>query len=282
MSALRLALLFLTAGCGASGLLARTPPAPANIVPVVIKLDDVRTNDSGYLSARWRRVGDLALERKIKISLGVIATSLESAKPDYVAWLRKMQDSGLVELWFHGYDHGVRPVGDKQAAEFTARGYEEQKAIFDKSQALALARIGVPFRAYGPPGGGDLSPSREDMDATARVLAEDPAMKVWLYPKPHDELSRALTAAGKVLVLDRVWQVNIEQPLFVPNFEKFVDGYNKHAAKRRYFVLQGHANKWDDARWAEFVKIIDYLQQNKIPAVLPSELAATLSAQPQD
>lgn len=258
---------------------AQTPAVP--VVPVVLKLDDVRTNDSGYLSARWRRVGDFARERRIKVSLGVIANSLDGAKPDYVKWLHEMQDSGLVEFWFHGYDHGVRPVGDKKAAEFTARPYEEQKAIFAKSQALALAKIGAPFRAYGAPGGGNLHPSAEDTDATARVLSEDPAMRVWLYPKPHDELSRALSASGKIVVLDRVWQVNIEQPLFVPDSAKFIDGYNKHAAGRRYLVVQGHPNKWDDARWAEFVKIIDYLQAHQIPTVFPSELAATLSAQPQ-
>jgi len=258
---------------------AETPPP---VVPVVLKLDDVRTNNSGYLSARWRRLGDFARERKIKIALGVIANSLETPKPDYVNWLHGLQSSGLVEFWFHGYDHGVRPVDGKQAAEFTARSYEEQKAIFEKSQALAVATIGVPFRTYGPPGGGNLSPSADDLEATARVLVEDPAMKVWLYPKPHDKLSRELASAGKVVVLDRVWAVNIEQPLFVPNAEKFIAGYKQHAAKRRYFVIQGHPNKWDDARWAEFVKIVDYLQANGIPTVLPSELAATLSAQPQN
>lgn len=277
MFLLRSVLHLLALGCCACALAAQPAPTAAP-VPVVLKLDDVRTNDSGHLSARWRRVGDLALERKIKISLGVIADSLENPKPEYLAWLRKMQDSGLVEFWFHGYDHAVRPVGEKEAAEFTARSFDEQKARFAKSQALAIARIGAPFRAYGPPGGGNLHPSVEDMQATARVLSEDPAMKVWLYPKPHDELSRALSSAGKVLVLDRVWQVNIEQPLFVPNSAKFIEGYEKHAAKRRYLVLQGHPNKWDDARWAEFVKIIDYLEQNKIPTALPSELAASLSA----
>lgn len=274
-----LSLLFAAALCGGPiALRAQTTPTPTPIVPVVLKLDDVRTNDSGYLSARWRRVGDLALERKLKVSLGVIADSLENPKPDYVNWLKNLQTSGLVEFWFHGYDHGVRPVGDKQAPEFSARSYEEQKALFDKSQALALAVLGAPFRTYGPPGGGNLHPTAEDMRATARVLADDPAMKVWLYPKPHDELSRSLPASGKVVVLDRVWAVNIEQPLFLPNAAKFIEGYEKHAAGRRYFVLQGHPNKWDDARWAEFVKIIDYLQANKIPTVLPAELAASLAA----
>lgn len=264
--------------CMAPAARAQTPP-PAHIVPVVFKLDDVRTNDRGYLSDRWRRLGALARERNIKLSLGVIADSLEGDKPAYFDWLREMHDSGLIELWFHGYDHGVRTVGDQEAPEFTARSYEEQKERFAKSQELAKRKLGFAFQAYGPPGGGKLAASEADRDATARVLAEDPDMKVWIYPSPMDALGKSLNDEGKITVLDRVWQVNIEQPLFLPNSEKFIAGYNKHAANRRYFVIQGHPAKWDDARWAEFLKIVDYVVQNKIPTLTPSELAASLRAE---
>lgn len=267
----------LTLACALPFARAQTP-APEHLVPVVFKLDDVRTNDSGHLSERWRRLLPLVREKKIKLSLGVIANSLESAKPAYISWLRDMHDTGLVEFWFHGYDHGVRAVGDKDAAEFTALTYEEQKDRFIKSQILAQDKLGFTFQTYGPPGGGKLSPSDADLDATARVLTADPSMKVWLYPSPMDARGQALTDAGKITVLDRVWAVNIEHPLFVPNPEKFIAGYNKYAAKRRYFILQGHANKWDDARWAEFLKIIDYVIQNKIPTLTPTELAAALKS----
>ncbi len=274
---LRLLLAALFAAGSFTSLHAQSDaPPPAHIVPIVIKLDDVRTNASGWLSERWRRVGKLAVERKIKVSLGVIADSLEGDKPAYFDWLHEMQASGQVEFWFHGYDHAEHVIGDKKAAEFTGRSYEEQKERFVRSQELALARLGVPFKTYGPPGGGNLYPSDEDLDVTARVLSEDPVMSVWLYPQPMDARGKDLTAAGKITVLERVWKVNIEQPLFVPNFEKFVSGYNQYAAKRRYFVIQGHPNKWDDARWAEFVKIVDYITEHKIPTVTPGELAPTL------
>jgi peptidoglycan/xylan/chitin deacetylase (PgdA/CDA1 family) len=272
-------LLFVltTLACVASSLRAEPAPPPANIVPIVFKLDDVRTNDSGYLSERWRRLLPLVQERKIKLSLGVIADSLENAKPAYISWLKEMHATGLVEFWFHGYDHGVRQVGDQEAAEFTALTYEEQKARFDKSQKLAQEKLGFTFQTYGPPGGGKMKISDADLDATARVLTDDPSMKVWLYPSPIDARGEKLNATGKVTVLDRVWAVNLEQPLFVPNPEKFIAGYNKYAAGRRYFILQGHANKWDEPRWAEFLKIVDYVTQNKIPTMLPTELAASLS-----
>lgn len=271
---------FVFTFAAAPALRAQVPaPAPTHIVPVVFKLDDVRTNQSGHLSDRWRRLGVLARERNIKLSFGVIADSIEGNKPAYFAWLREMHASGLVELWFHGYDHGVRAVGDKEAPEFTARTYEEQKERFEKSQELARQKIGFTFQTFGPPGGGNLPATDADRDATVRVLSEDPAMKVWLYPAPMDARGQALHDTGKVTVLDRVWQVNIEQPLFLPNAEKFIAGYNKFAAGRRYFVIQGHPAKWDDARWAEFLKIVDYVTQNKIPTLTPSELAASLKNQ---
>jgi len=272
-----LALLILSLGCTAPWLRAETPPPLAHIVPIVIKLDDVRTNDSGHLSERWQRLLDLVRERKIKLSLGVIANSLEGDKPAYFTWIKAMHDTGLVEFWFHGYDHGVRTVDGVEAAEFTALSYEEQKEHFAKSQKLAKEKLGFTFQTYGPPGGGKMPISDADLDATVRVLTEDPSMKVWLYPKPMDARAEKLNAAGKITVLDRVWAVNIEWPLFVPNSGKFITDYNKYAASRKYFVLQGHAAKWDDARWPEFLKIIDYVTQNKIPTVLPTELAASLS-----
>lgn len=264
--------------CATSAPRAQTPAAPSHIVPVVFKLDDVRTNDSGYLSERWRRLLPLVRERKIKLSLGVIANSLEGDKPAYFEWLGQMQATGLVEFWFHGYDHGVHAAGDSDAPEFAARTYEEQKERFEKSQKLAKEKLGFAFRTYGPPGGGKLQPSADDEATTRRVMEEDPDMRVWLYPKPMDEAGRILNGGGKIAVLDRVWAVNIEQPLFVPNPEKFIAGYNKYAPVRRYFILQGHANKWDDARWAAFLKIVDYVTENKIPTFTASELAATLQS----
>ncbi len=248
---------------------------PAHIIPVVLKLDDVRTNDSGWLSERWRRVGTLAREKKVKVSLGVIADSLENAKTDYISWLIGMHDSGYAELWFHGYDHAVwKDAAGEDRCEFFGRPYQDQLDRFVRSQNLIQKKLNLTFSTFGPGGGG--KGAGQDA-ATAQAMSDAPGMKVWLYPSPIDDAGRQLAAKGKITILDRVWAVNIEQPLFVPNFEKFVAGYNKHAAGRRYFVVQGHPGKWDDARWAEFVKIIDYLVRHNIPTVTPSELAATLN-----
>jgi peptidoglycan/xylan/chitin deacetylase (PgdA/CDA1 family) len=251
------------------------PKLPDPLVPVVLKLDDLSTG-GGNVPAPWRKLVDLAKERNLKITIGLIAKSLEGDKPNYFKWLKEVQDTGLVELWYHGYDHGVRTVDGKQYAEFSLRTYEEQKERFTMSQDLARKVLGAPFTVYGPPGGGNTPPSDADLEATARVMQEDPDMKYWLYPKALDALGSKVEEAGKVRVLDRVYQVNIEQPLFVPASDKFIAGYSKFAKGRKYYIVQGHPAQWDAKRWEEFIKIIDFLQENKIPVVTATEVAKQL------
>ena len=250
------------------------PPLPNPLIPVVLKVDDLIAGDP--VPPRWKRIIDFALERKIKLSIGVIANSLATDKPSYAAYLLELKKTGLIEFWFHGYAHSVRMIKGKMYPEFASRTYEEQKALFDSSQKLAVEKLGAAFVTYGPPGGGNTPSSVADLEATAHVMTTDPAMKIWLYPTAIDDIGRKLEAAGKVTVLDRVWQVNIEQPIFAPNPAKLISGYTKYAPGRRYFILQGHPNQWSDTGWADFVKLVDYLQQNHIPIVTPTELVASL------
>ena len=105
--------------------------------------------------------------------------------------------------------------------EFNHRDYEDQKHRFEQGQALAQEKLGFAFETFGPPGGVG-TPS---FDATtARVMADDPHMKVWLYPTPIDAVGKELEKGGKVTILDRVWEVNFETQVGLPNFEKVRGG----------------------------------------------------------
>jgi hypothetical protein len=238
----------------AVGSTAVIPPLPQPLVPVVLKVDDLMSTREGGVPERWQRIADLAIERKIKLSIGIIANSLEGDKPAYFDWIKKLQATGLFEFWFHGYDHKAWKEGDRNVSEFQGASYEQQKDHFARSQSLAREKLGFTFKTFGSPFNvSDLS--------TSRVLAEDNDIKVWLYG------DRA-NPAGKA-ILDRVGAVSIEQPLFVPNADKFIEGYAKNATGRTAYTIQGHPAQWDDDRWAEFVKIIDFLVQNNIPVVTP-------------
>jgi peptidoglycan/xylan/chitin deacetylase (PgdA/CDA1 family) len=248
--------------------------APREMPPmIVLKLDDLRVGQGGKMPNAWQRVLDILKAKQVKGSIGIICDSLEKGSPQYIEWIKQAQQTGLVEFWFHGLDHAVRNENGTDAAEFVGRPYEEQKRRFEESLKLAQEKLGFPLHTFGPPGGGKVGSFDE---ATFKVMADVPDMKVWLYPQPMDDAGRQLEAAGKVTILDRAWPVNIEQPLFVPSAEKLIQGYAKFP-QREYFVLQGHPAHWKEEGFAEFEKIIDFLQQQNAVFVTPSECAVKVS-----
>jgi peptidoglycan/xylan/chitin deacetylase (PgdA/CDA1 family) len=247
------------------------PPRAAPPV-IILKLDDLRQVE-GKVPGPWLKVADFLRQRKIKASIGVITQTLAEATPAYVQWIKERHATGEIEFWFHAWDHATwTNDAGKKLSEFSGRSFEEQRERFERSQALAREKLGFEFATFGPPGGG--SAAHQDA-ATARVMAEDPAMKVWLYPSPIDEVGSGLAAAGKVTVLDRVWAVNIEGVVGAPDFAKFVAGYAKNQ-DRAYFVLQGHPTHWSGTRFDEFVKIIDFLTEQDAVFMTPTDYAESL------
>ncbi|MDR1283173.1 MAG: DUF2334 domain-containing protein [Opitutaceae bacterium] len=260
--------LLLFAGLGR--LAAATPPtspalptpepAPAGAPLIVLKLDDMRARD-GKVPAAWQRVVDFAVDRKIKISIGIICNSLAADNPDYIAGLKKIAATGLVEYWHHGYTHGGRKDADGgRITEFSRSSYENQRDSLLRGMRLAQEKIGITFVAFG-------APFNATDATTARVLSEIPEIRVWLYGNARD--------TGGKFVARRVGPVNIENPVHKPNLAALVKGFG--AAMRqepgpRYFVLQGHAGGWDDDKFAEFVRIVDYLTGQGCRFVFPSDL----------
>jgi peptidoglycan/xylan/chitin deacetylase (PgdA/CDA1 family) len=242
---------------------------------VILKLDDVNVSTQGApVSPRWLRVADYIEKNKLKAGFGIICTSLEKDNQAYLRWIKDLHQRGAIEFWFHGYDHAVHAVNGTQFNEFNSRSYEDQKQRFDRSQRLATEHPGFVFHAFGP--GGGVGSGLFDAN-TVRVMADEPEMRIWLYPQPLDEAGKKLEAQGKVVILDRVWAVNLESKPGLPDYQRLVDGLaqNPH---RKYFVLQGHPNKWDDQRWDEFVKIIEFLKVRGCPFMTPTEYVESLSS----
>ncbi|AHF90149.1 polysaccharide deacetylase [Opitutaceae bacterium TAV5] len=259
---------------------ADAPPAeipPRKTPPVILlKLDDLRQT-GGKVHASWTRVADYLKARDIKSSIGIIAETLAEATPEYAGWIKARRDSGLIEFWFHGWDHKVwTDDAGKKRSEFSGRPFDEQLRRFARSQELAREKLGFAFTTFGPGGGG--SGGHQDA-ATARAMTEDPDMKVWLYPSPIDAMGREIAAAGKITVLDRVWAVNLEGAVGQPHYNRFLAGYAKNP-DREYFVLQGHPTHWGGDRFKEFEKIIDFLVEQKAVFMTPLEYAQSLGGKP--
>lgn len=226
-------------------------------IPIVLKLDDLGNSGCNYVSDDWRRVTNFAASRGIKISIGLIAQALEChenhREKKLMKYIRKLDSDQLVDLWFHGYDHSSMPT-----KEFFNSGYAFQKARFVNSQELAQRALGRRFTTFGAPF------NKTDAD-TEQVLKEDLNIKIWLFGDTEKP-------AGKE-VLKRVDGVNIEIPTFVPNPEKFVEEYKRNAPNNNYFVIQGHPGNWGaNGRYMDFIRLVDYLQDNDIPIVSASDL----------
>lgn len=233
------------------------PTAPA----IVLKLDDM-VADHGRVPDRWRRIAEFSATRKIKVSIGIICKSLEEDQPEYIAELKRQAATGLVEFWHHGYDHQQWKEGDVTLHEFSKSGRAHQQDHFVRSMTLAKEKLGIIFTTFGAP----FNAIDED---TARVLAESPEIRVWLYGD--------VKASGGKFIGRRSGPVNIEAPVHKPNYDALVKGFESERGKNHsYYVLQGHPLSWDDAAFAEFVRIIDYLAAQGCTFVHPSELPSLI------
>jgi len=214
---------------------------PARKAPpvIIIKLDDV-TPANGKAREPFKKMAEFFQERRLKASFGVICHTLEEENPEYEQWIKQVHAAGWIEFWFHGFDHHSHDVNGVALMEFNQRPYADQRERFDKSQKLALKKLGFVFTTFGAPGSGT---GAYFDDVTYRVMQDEPHMKVWLYPRLLDEAGKKLEAAGKVVILDRVSGVNLERVAGVVDYDKFMRGYAAHP-ERDYFVLQGHPCMW--------------------------------------
>jgi len=231
-------------------------PQRAAPTKIVLKLDDLVNHRDG-VHPGWQKVADFLAERKLKAGFGIIGNSLEGDTPKYYQWLKDHAASGLVEYWHHGYDHKEWTEGETKLQEFKGPSLAQQTEHLRRPNELLKQRTGLTMTVFGAPFNGT-------DEATVAALTADPDIKVWLFGNES-------APAGKT-ILSRTGCADLEQGTFVPNAPAFKDGY-VHNPDREYFVLQGHPTHWPEERWANFVAIIDFLQQQGAEFVFASELA---------
>jgi len=232
---------------------------PASPV-VVLKLDDVVPSgeEGGPVSPRWKRVAEYLEKNEIKGSMGIICSSLEANNPVYFDWIKEHQKKGIIEFWLHGYYN--RKASDK-FGEFDKGTFEEQKAVIDKSAALAREKLGFAFVAFGPHWSGTT-------EETEKALQANEDVKVWLCGPKASKYYKKLSLP---------WVIALENPIFEPNFEKFKAAYEKMPAGQQVLALQGHSDQWNPQRWAEFVKIVEFLKAKGCKFMTPSEYLKSVS-----
>lgn len=240
-----------------------TPALRAAEPPVVIlKLDDVKQVKNAPVHRNWQRVADYLEANHLKGSFGIICSSLETGNPAYYQWIKDLHAKGFVEFWLHGYRDRTK---DDPAGEFEQGSFEEQRDVLARCERLAQERLGFTFAAFGPHWSGTT-------EATDQALAAIPEIRVWLYgPKQPKHFTR--------LSIPRV--MALENPTFVPDFEKFKAAYERYGSKEQVLVLQGHPPAWwTDERWNGFVTIVEFLKAQGCTFMTPSEYAAQVQAAP--
>jgi peptidoglycan/xylan/chitin deacetylase (PgdA/CDA1 family) len=228
-------------------------PSYAEGIPgkvAIIKADDIRG-----VEVKWNRFFEISREKGVKVSAGIICNSLQEDKAGYFDWLKKLQSSGDVEFWNHGWDHKHWTSGDgKEIREFSGSGYGHQKKHFDESQALMKKVLGVAPVAFGAPY------NAHDAD-TVKVMGEDPAMRLVFCNSGKtvkEKLSATMHLRGE------------SDGTGKPNFEKFKADY---AQKKNlsFSAIQFHPNNFSEEHFAEYAKILDFLIANGWKFVLPRD-----------
>jgi peptidoglycan/xylan/chitin deacetylase (PgdA/CDA1 family) len=225
---------------------------------IVLKLDDVvaqRSPDGLPVSARWQRVTEFLKKSNIKASYGIIGFSLEEDNEAYFNWIKDLHNGGLIEFWNHGYRN--RKATDR-TVEFEG-SFEEQKVALERTQKLAKEKLGIELKAFGPHWSGT-------NEGTAKALEGIPEITMWFYGP----------SSSSKFVFPRF--LTLENPTHVPDFDKFKTAYEKVGHDKKCLALQGHPKSWDDERWENFVKIIDYLKSKGCVFMTPSEYREKVTA----
>lgn len=216
---------------------------------VILKADDMVFDANTIIPQKWILFIDYIKSKGIKASIGVIGNSLEAGNDTYIKYLKSIAASGNFELWNHGYNHivnGKYPNGQIYD-EFYNTPYSYQYEHISRGDSLAFKKLGIIFHTFGAPGNAIDS-------VTVRAVYNQKDIKVWLFGLP----------GSTKLTLQRI--AEIEFPFGIPVYTKFLRNYS---SVKPYLVLQIHPSDWDEPRFNEFKKIIDFLIAKKVTFITP-------------
>jgi peptidoglycan/xylan/chitin deacetylase (PgdA/CDA1 family) len=230
---------------------------------VIIKLDDLMVST---LSA-FQKVNDIIIEKDIKAGFGIIANSLESngSNQAYYDAIKRLANNSRVEIWNHGYTHALNGT---TSGEFFNTPYDQQYENFKKAMELVASKCGVEMRSFGSPG------NRAD-SSFIKVIRQFPQIKVFMFPSLID------TNSNQLLLSNRV---DMESTTGMLEYDFFVKKYNRNESLP-YMVLQGHPGMWDEARFEDFIKIIDFIKMRGCTFMTPNEYysySQSIAAQKSD
>ena len=163
----------------------------------------------------------------------------------------------LVEIWHHGLDHS-QDIGTTGNFEFKYTTYAFQKMHFDSANNLVKKYLSIQMTAFG-------APFNATDTVAMRVVNENPNYKLVMYSSVSTNFLLGFKKVNN--------SVSIETETGKPDFSYFLQQFNsKKSYLGTYMILQAHPGYWDATGFAEFKKILDFLDTQHCVYVLPSEL----------
>ena len=255
-------IVLCTAGIAQEENSSDTKPGQQSPKLVVLKLDDVVVGGKERIvTERWQRVADYLEGKKIKSSMGIIGDSLVDDNPAYFQWIADRAKRGDVEFWNHGFHQRTQ---DDEFGEFEGNHDEQEQLLaLRRTETLAKEKLGLNLGVWGPHWSGT-------NEHTDRALAQMPQILMTFGYPPKVEHYQGFVFRNRL---------DMEYPTHNPDFEAFKKNYEARKSSFDCFYMQGHPNSWDENRWENFVKIIEFLEAENVRFVTPSELLNDLARQ---
>jgi len=216
---------------------------------IILKADDLSYSANYIIPLGFQNFIDYIENNNIKASIGLIGNSLEVNNEQYLQYIKNISLDGSFEIWNHGYNHKLTGTNENGETyhEFWNTTFDYQRDHLEKTQELALEKLGITLRAFGAPG------NNHDL-ITLDVINENDEIKLWFYGNPE----------SNKIVLERHY--NIEFSSQYPDYEEFVSNY---PANEEYLALQIHPKAWDDEGFNQFELIIEFLLTQKVAFITP-------------
>ncbi len=227
--------------------------AAPNPKVVILKLDDLTYQKALTAShqafAGWDEMLAFVDSLGIKVGLGIISQSLDSASADHIQWHKKNLANGH-ELWHHGLDH--QKVGTTM--EFCDHPIAFQKQHLQDGMDIVKKKLGVTMQSFG-------APYNCSDSVFTKVFEAQSDLKVFMYPHSSPPPKNAF-------VLKQV--VAMEKATGQPDWATFDSNYSAHPNEEVY-CLQGHPGGWSKGSvpLEQFKKIVLFLKKEGVTFMTP-------------
>lgn len=226
---------------------------------IILKVDDF-WGENTLNHPVFREFLDFILEKKIKISLGIVGKGMEKTSEKAKQFLLPLLDD-LIEPFNHSYWHMLNP---KIISEFNQTSEKYQKLSIEKTNQIVTEKIGYKLKGIG-------FVANSFDETTIKVMRESSFDFLYILQSNdlRDFMEREMRAVGKnVLFIEELF--GIEKGMRVV-YQDFANN-QKNLIGKEFVIFQLHPDLWDRDSLDNFKIIINYLILNRDEFIFPSQI----------